>query len=126
MVAYLLLQYAQYASVDPRWYGMAGVAGTYSLPYAGGVWLVVVLPLFCLVPHRSRFWSWYVAVPVFGLVGFLVMSSICRFNYNPVANRITGLATLLGAATGLFSAVWQSRLRKRSEDGPGAGKECSG
>lgn len=114
MVAYLLLQYAQYASVNPRWYGMPGMFGTYSLPYAGGVWLVVVLPLFCFVPHRSRLWSWYVAVPLFGLIGFLVMSAFFRFNYNHTTNRVAGLATLLGAATGLFSAAWQSLLNKRA------------
>jgi hypothetical protein len=116
MVAYLLIQYGQDASVNPRWYGMPGMFGTYSLPYVGGVWLVVVLPLFCFVPHRARLWSWCVAVPLFGLIGFLVISWFFRFSYNHATNRIAGLAALVGAATGFFSAVWQSRLSKRAAE----------
>jgi hypothetical protein len=114
MIACLLLQYARYASVNPRWYGMPAVFGTYSLPYAGGVWLVFVLPLYCFVPHRSRLWSWQVAVPLFGLTGFLVMSFLSPSDSPRFTNRVAGLAAVLGAASGLFSAVWQRCLSRRA------------
>ena len=37
-----------------------------------GAWLVVYLPVFALMPRRSRFWNWSVCVPCGTVVGALV------------------------------------------------------
>ena len=110
MMIYLLATYAEYASVNPRWYGMPMVFGLYSLPYIGGVWLLLVLPLFCLVQHRSRLWAWYVSPLVFAFVGFMVMSFFFKFSYNQTTSRIAWLAALVGGATGLACFIWQRRM----------------
>ena len=110
MVIYLLLSYADRASDNPRWFAMPMTFGTYSLPYIGGVWLVMVLPLFCLLRHQSRFWAWYIAPPLFALAGFLVMSAFFRFDYNRTTMRVAQLAALVGGFTGIACVLWQRRL----------------
>lgn len=110
MITYLLVTYAEYASVNPRWYGMPMVFGLYSLPYIGGVWLLLVLPLFCLVQHRSRLWAWYVSPPLFAFIGFMVMSFFFKFSYNQTTLRVAWLAVLVGGATGLACFIWQRRM----------------
>lgn len=113
MLIYLLLQYAGHASDNPRWFAMPMTIGTYSLPYICGVWLIVVLPLFCLLRHGSRFWVWYVAPSLFALIGFVVMSAFFRFDYNPTTMRVARLAALVGASTGVVCAIWQRHLGSR-------------
>jgi hypothetical protein len=110
MIIYLLVSYAQYAPVNPRWFGMPLVFGFYSLPYVGSVWLLLVLPLFCAIRHRSRFWAWYITPPSFALIGFVVMSFLFKFSYNHTTSRIAWLAALVGGATGLACVIWQRRL----------------
>lgn len=114
MVLYLLAVYVQFADTNPRWFGMPAVFAQMSLPYVGGVWLFLLVPLFCAVPCRSRLWAWYVTSPLFAALGYLIMRAVYRFEENPTLDRIARLAALVGGVAGLASSLWQMRAARRA------------
>lgn len=115
MVTYLLIRYSEFASVQPRWYGMPMIFAAYSIPYILGVWLLVVLPLYCFLPPKSRLWYWPISTLVFAIVGFALMSTMFRFNYNQTSIRIIALAALVGGSSGLCCSLMQRKTRQRQE-----------
>lgn len=117
MMAYLTFLYVPFAADNLRWFSMPMVFGTSSLPYIGGMWLILVLPLFCLLPHRAPLWRWYFISPVLALVGFLMMSVLFKFDYNRTTIRVAKLAAIVGGATGLACSFTQHRLSKRPRGG---------
>lgn len=119
MCLYLLSRYVQFAGEQPRWYAMPAAIATLALPYIAGAWILLVLPLFYLVPRSSRFWRWFFVAPCLGLLAFVFMASMVRFELNRTTERFVVLAALCGTATGLAGSLLQSRLRSppaRSRD----------
>ena len=112
MCIFTILRSLEYASTSPHWYAMPMTISLYSLPYVVATWLVLVFPIYCLVPYSSRFWFPPIGTLVFSVAGFLIMASITRFSYMvPLYVRLWLLAAIVGAVTGLCCSIMQRRLK---------------
>lgn len=97
------------AQRPPDWFQMPFVIGSTALVYIAATWLLFVLPLFLFVSPHSLLWRWPVSITVFGLLGAGVMWALFRFHVSLGLGLFIGLASLTGAATGLFAAFAQSK-----------------
>jgi hypothetical protein len=112
MSIFMILRSLEYASISPNWYAMPLTISMYSLPYVVATWLVLVFPVYSLVPCSSRFWFPPIGTLAFAAAGFLIMASITRFSYMvPLYVRLWLLATIVGAVTGICCSLMQRRLK---------------
>jgi hypothetical protein len=113
MIAYLFCTYLKFADVSPRWYAMPVTIGYVALIPILVVWLVAVLPVFCLVRPSSWFWRFPLPAFAFGALGLLIVAARTNFNYFGISGRMWVLATIVGFSTGAACSIFQRRLHRR-------------
>jgi hypothetical protein len=94
---------------SPGYYAMFGaVAGAFIF----GTWLVLLIPLYALVPVRSMLWRWPVSITCGAVSGATIMSVICHLN-SPQADwkGPTLLAAIAGGITCLFASLTRKWFR---------------
>lgn len=99
---------------------MPGAISSFSLPYIAVVWLLFVVPLFCVVKPSSWLWKWPVASAVFGAVGALAMLGAIRLQMAPISDALVWFAALTGATTGFFcsNAKRKHQRKEKTEQTP--------
>jgi hypothetical protein len=113
MIAYLFCTYVKFSDVSPRWYAMPVTIGYVALAPIFAVWLVAVLPIFCLVKPSSWFWRFPLPAVAFGTMGLLIVATRTHFNYFVIFGRMWVLATIVGFSTGAACSIFQRRLHQR-------------
>lgn len=97
-------------SINGWWVGAAFIA-TYSVAFVFATWLVVLLPLYFLVPSRSVLWRWPICTFCGAIAGALIMFGF--YGPNPLDSGsmlMIVLAAATGGATCLFGALTTHRF----------------
>ena len=90
------------------WWLLPVFFGIYSAAFVFGTWIVVLLPLYFLVPLHSWLWRWYVCTPCGATSGALIMYVWVRYTspqatdwpfYVILAATTAGLTCLFGSLT---------------------------
>ncbi len=92
----------------PAFYVFFGVvAGVFIF----GTWLVVLMPLYTLIPLNSIFWRWPICTTCGTIAGATIMFLICRLT-SPQAEwqEYTILAAIVGGVTCLFGSLTRHRF----------------
>jgi hypothetical protein len=96
------------------WYrpGYYAVLGVVSGAFIFGTWLVLLVPLYVLVPVRSAFWCWPVSSTCGAVSGATIMLVFCHLN-SPQADwkGPTLLAAIAGGITCLFASLTRKWFR---------------
>lgn len=101
------------------WWARPGLITMFSIPYVAAVGFLCVSPIFLAIRPGSGLWKWPVAIGGFGALGALTMFGLIQLQLAPIMNGAIGLASLTGAATGLFCAM-AKRRHARAETKPGS------
>jgi ABC-type uncharacterized transport system permease subunit len=84
----------------------------YSAMFIFGTWLLVLLPLYLLVPLRSSLWRWYICTPCGVASGAAIMFAFTRYT-SPQATDwpvYVILAAIVGGITCLFGSLTSHRF----------------
>jgi len=94
------------------WLGSAFIA-PYSALFVFGTWLVLLIPLYLLIPLRSVLWRWPVCTFCGAIAGGLIMSAFYGSNSpDSGSTMMIVLASATGAVTCLFGALTARRFHR--------------
>jgi hypothetical protein len=112
----VILSHTHFHSPPGEWWDTPGfyafyaaIAGTFIF----GTWLVILIPLYLLVPLRSPLWHWLVCTICGVLSGALIMFVICRVSSPQAVDwpSYVVLAAIVGGVTCLFASLTRRRFQ---------------
>jgi hypothetical protein len=119
MVVEVIFTSVTYWHSDPNlksvawWYspGFYAAFGAAAGAFIFGTWLVLLVPLYLLIPARSVLWYWPVSTACGAMSGAMIMFVFCHLN-SPQADWKGPilLAAIAGAATCLFASLTRKRF----------------